>query len=499
MKYEPLFDPITNLSDKALKSFAEHYQVEESEARETARKNCYGGVDILKHFKGVSLSPHDGSYLERKADIKILAQKGSIYKDIEIIGISLKQFLVSGYPPNLALPTDGEDYWDQLDPQYRLELCHSEICRWSLILKKGDNLIGGIKVKGHDPFSDIEIVNNCTNTEGFEVKLKPHDEKELHGSFGKDGNLEEAYSALSQVQAGSLAKQNALLKGGVLGLGLRFFGFPIRHSLYDMFAKQREVTLSQSLSWSMDIDLTRYGYTSADAEWQDATVVVDEGKIDYDRWGEGSEYYQKPKVRKLVLSYQDGEQIYKQTPTFFSDIKKAQYISLPNFETTGIYNIDNPQFKIHYGKLYSLKHCQWYQKTDGRYDLELIRDIFNDGWDFRRIIFGNLPLDTISPGNPFTLHRLDVGPRDTIQLYDDDFVPPGESPNLPAFSYILGGEGNIQDSIRYILPESFGLERAIFEVEADFLVITLISFERILPVWRGRIDINGILSPRGPN
>ena len=96
-------------------------------------------------------------------------------------------------------------------------------------------------------------------------------------------------------------------------------------------------------------------------------------------------------------------------------------------------------------------------------------------------------------------HDFSYGARDTKQVYNEDFVLPHEESDPVHFGYLLAGASrDPSHAEHYICPESFGIERAIFTWESKTeLVVDLISFERILPVWQGKITFaNDFFEPQ---
>ena len=185
-----------------------------------------------------------------------------------------------------------------------------------------------------------------------------------------------------------------------------------------------------------------------------------------------------------------------QPPEYYREIHTAEQVVLPNFEPSGIYNIANPQPKRGYPRLAELKQCLVYKLDNGMYWLELRRQGCCEQFEFRRIVFGNIDLTNIPRYNEqnleesfWTLHRFGYGARTTNQVYDKKFSLPHGDESPPHFSYLLAGQhDDASYAEHYICPESFGVERAIFTWKSDTeLVIDLISFERILPVWQGKV------------
>ena len=186
----------------------------------------------------------------------------------------------------------------------------------------------------------------------------------------------------------------------------------------------------------------------------------------------------------------------KNVPVTYEQVYNSREIALPDFPPRGIYNIADPQPKRAYGRLAELSQCTA-SIIDNRWLwLELHRVSGEGNFEFRRIVFGNLDIKKIpqydkeNPKKSFwTMHRFGYGARDTTQRYEEGFKLPHERSEPVHFGYLLAGTSrDPKHADYYICPESFGVERAIFTWESETeLVIDLISFERILPVWQGNV------------
>ena len=511
-----------------LARFKEHYKdnlgldIKPKEIRE----HVYGGRKLNKLYETIEIRATEEQLKAVHGDILLTSRKKGL-DNIEILDVSLRQFLIAGLPylqcgTSDGCPTTGDwqggDRWPELHEQYRLELCHSEISRWSLFFVKedpDDKEVGipsaSLSKKQYsipEEISRVELVNNCTTTKGFEFRViyKGHI---YHGSFVLDAGV---YQKLSEFQAGSLAKQETAL---ALRASPPSFGWGNDDIYYNfagwdgLGAKPVDTEPGSGRSENtICVRLSRYLHDTSmiHNEAEELDVNIEPGTIAYDRWGSDQEYYSKPQVRYLMMRIKDsnGDDSYL-PPKEYQQIHSALEIELPNFQPSGIYDMRDPQIKRGYGRLAELCKCKVYQLSNGRYWLELRRQGCCDQFEFRRIVFGNLDLKNIPPYDEqnleksfWTLHRFGYGARNTSQIYEKDYVlPHGEDGPVP-FAYLLAGETeNAQDAEHYVCPESFGIERAIFTWESkNELVIDLISFERILPVWQGRITFpNDFFAP----
>jgi hypothetical protein len=487
----PFFQPMEEIfsSDpNKWKIFQDHYGKDVK--KEDIIDKVYGGLSLKQLFSHFEIESNDSDLQELRATIRLIPTDASL-KSVIINRLSLKQFLIAGLPSKDLLPWDGKGNWDKLDPQYRLELCHSEVCRWSIFIKRSGKLFSDANVENHEPFSDIELVNNCTTVDGFEFRVK-RDGSTYHGSFGSkpEGQQEllDLYQRLSQWQAGSLAYQNRELIEGSKSNFFDYYFNPIPLSGDKLDPK-----------FKLDINLGKYRTDIvSETIYQ---IQINRGEIDYKRWGESSEYFKKPQERRLVIKIKDKDgKDSSEPPKQYEEIATAQEIILPNFQNTGIYDIADPQTKIYYHWLYEFDQCLLRQLSDDRFELELRRSGANDKYELRRFVFGNIDINNIpiySKSSPeetiWTLHRFGYGARNTSMDYDADFVPPSETSQVSHYAYQLGGEVDPGKSFNYICPEGFGVERAIFAWEDSSksrLVIDLISFERILPVWQGIVNFS---------
>jgi len=520
MAQSKIFIPTLSMS-----AFKAHYDAiygQDVLSETQIREKVYGGKKLTELYSHVELlkakkvSKQKLKQHKQWADIRLIATPESGRPDLVLKGVSIRQFLIAGLPyiqcgTSEGCPHsgewDGENYWFDLHPQYRLELCHSEISRWSLFFKENGELAEGIsdrQVTGDEDVTRMELVNNCTTSRGFEFRITVETdggEDVYHGSFGDDGLLDTIYREFSQLQAGSLAEHKKNLtrdnQHPSFGFGLddiysNFGGWngmdPMPSTDEGQGAPENTITIQLS-RYMRSRSFTRA--TSACPE-----LRLDFGAIKYDRWG-GGEYYEKPKVRNLMIAIEPavGESP-KEPPITYQQVYDAKEIKLPDFPPHGIYNIAAPKPKRAYGRLAELSRCTATVLDSRWLWLELHRISGEGNFEFRRIVFGNLDVTKIptykasDPKNSFwTMHRFGYGARDTKQVYNEKFVLPHEE-NAPVhFGYLLAGTSrDPSHADYYICPESFGVERAIFTWESkNVLVVDLISFERILPVWQGRI------------
>ena len=512
--------------ENALQLFKKHYEDLYGAGNISTAQimgKVYGGKplsDLYTHIELVEARKVPKQKLKQHrlwADISLVAKQGSSRPSLVLECVSIRQFLVAGLPyiqcgTSEGCPHsgdwDGENHWFDLHPQYRLELCHSEISRWSLFFKENDTFADGItsgQVSGDEGITRIELVNNCTTSRGFEFRITLKDEDTghedvYHGSFGNDTMLDTIYRDFSQLQAGALAEH---FKGIPRGNQHPSFGFDDT-DIYFNFAGWNGIDRNPSGKGqgapenTIAVQLSRYLGDKSFVQPTVAypTISLNYGEIKYDRWG-GGEYYDKPKSRNLMIEIESASgETSKTPPRTYQQVYDANEIKLPDFPPRGIYNIANPQPKRGYARLAELSRCTSSLMDNRWLWLELHRISGEGDFEFRRIVFGNLDITKIpaykpkDPKNSFwTMHRFGFGARNTRQVYNENFVLPHEESDPVHFGYLLAGTSrDPSHADHYICPESFGVERAIFTWEPkNVLVIDLISFERILPVWQGRI------------
>lgn len=511
--FQPL-DP-SNLDSR----FREHYEdiFGKDITNEKIIDLVYGGKPLKPLYSEIVFSATEEQVTNLRANICLSPKSQAGVKPLKLRNVGLRQFLIAGFPwlhngtkEGIPGPSswDGEDRWNELHEQYRLELCHSEISRWSVFFKQSDKLAESLDpndIEDHEQFETIELVNNCTTWWGFEFRVKFNGDI-YHGSFGSKPNtnvLQEFYSALSRQQAGSYARQTEKLAGQHSPY-YPSFGFATDTDIYSNFdgwGPDKKANPSNTI----DIDLNRYYQGTTPLETRsDIKVYINDKKIHYDRWGDESEYLKKAKKRRLMISrIGQGEDAVKtkNPPETYAEVYESESITLPNFSTNGVYQINDPVRKQGYGWLRELKTCSISPQSNGLFTLELLRTADTSNFELRRIVFGNINLkDKVPVYNPrqpeetiWTLDRFGLGARNTSMTYDTTFIPPHGETTPSHFAYILAGSSqDPKDAIKYVCPEPFGVERAIFawaNPEKTKLVIDLMSFERILPVWQGEIDL----------
>ncbi len=529
---EKFFHPLKTID---LKPFRKHYAHADVIGQEASDEQCrilddlifhnvYGGLPLTRLYEGIEIAESETGPLT--VDITLFPARNSPFKECLVLnGVSLRQFLVAGLPK--AEWYDQRDwiderglwrgdkgcgdkcYWSEMaDAQYRLEICHAEISRWSIFFKRDGETLGGADIDNGDDLTRIELVNNCTTTAGFEFRVT-YCGQTYHGSFGsRTGPLHDVYKRLSACQAGSIAKQQHDLTENAGDANIPFGWGGGIYGACKSWGPGKENNLTRERTIRIDLDRYRPPQTSVDERQIEGYSLqnIDLGAIDYGRFGVCSEYYQKAQVRRLMhgrgsASAEDHRS--KTPPDRYQDIKDAETIKVANFDPTGIYDFTADELQEIRGHkwLYQLDKCflRSLRQNDvgtALYDLEFQRSCCKGEFQLRRLVFGNLDLRAIwNSVEPWTLHRFGYGARPTIMDYDAGFEPP-TNPNHPAhYAYLLAGTHAVSKGTGradyYVMPEPFGLERAIFSRDraTNDLVIDLISFERILFLWRARVPL----------
>ena len=153
------------------------------EERQRARQ-YYGGADktsddqivewiynddpLADRFKKVELQEID--YAERELNFVLRGAKGK--SDLTLVGISFRQLLVESSGSGSV-----GSRWEGISPQRRLEICQSELARWSVIFRRADY---PEVFKGAKDVTQVELINNWTSTRSF------HKHRLAHGR-GRDG------------------------------------------------------------------------------------------------------------------------------------------------------------------------------------------------------------------------------------------------------------------------------------------------------------------------
>ncbi len=479
--------------------------------RGIAMEYCYGGLPLKSLYAEITFEPSTTQPLH--ATIALRPTRGCGLPPLVIHDVSLRQFLASGMPKkdwyqngwigpdHLWAPKEGGYWADFADAQYRLELAHAETWRWSIVFKKNNQAIGGARITGGDRLSHIELVNNCTTTTGFEWKVSMNG-RSYHGSIQVDDAFSAFYRRLSERQAGSLPMQsNELTTGDPRYAGeSRVFGFGPT-SVYGASKGWGPGYDSLTPGNTIRIDLNRYRSLAPAHEIPVAFSGsnIDRGAIVYDRYGQKSPYFEKPKIRGLSHSIRrsQGGPEEKQLPGSYSDIEAWHELNLPNFEPVGIYNHASRVCVHGHRWLYALNACVIrriaHSGHQGQpYELEFQHTGNQGAFQLRRVVLGNLDLQAIlaSP-TPSTIHRFGYGARPTVMDYDPAFRPPTDPAHPGPYAFLLAGPDDQGRCDYFICPEAFGVERAILTGDPLNRTITveLVSFERILLLWRATFPV----------
>ena len=392
---EPIFIPF-DAPTFNLEPYREHYNknlglnLTDTQIKE----NVYGGRPLTDLYSAVEIRVDDGGLKKLRGTIKLIAANGGLVRENLVIRkVSLRQFLIAGFPHfneshgnfPVSGTWNGNDNWSSLDSQYLLELCHSEISRWSLFFIKESNkdpergvAVGDFKKSqlsgaGKD-FSRIELVNNCTTAEGFEFRVRFKGDL-FHGSFGARGYLNPIYHDLSRQQAGTWADQDRDL---TQSSSSTFFNNYSRSLGWNgLSTDSTDVNQDSNAPENMpQIDLCRYlqGASKILGSSFSGQVEIEEGKICYQRWGVGTEYENKAKKRRLVLEVKRSKDqtsfgCRKHTTKFTMPRKLSFQISVKMASTASIFR--NPSVAINVWRNYSAS------RTDLGLKL-VIRDVLGD-------------------------------------------------------------------------------------------------------------------------
>ncbi|MEL6637146.1 MAG: hypothetical protein AAFR05_10385 [Bacteroidota bacterium] len=469
---------------------------------QNARDKLYGGKALSDIFERFELEIVDPA--ERIVNIRLIGRDPR--RTLHIRGMSLRQLLVESTLGYVDSVNPGHYRWEDLDPQQRLEICQSELSRWSVVIKslRGEQAwnkrrVGpGIELINADWCESIEVTNNCTTSTGFELKIKVYNPAgtldQYHGSFIIP---QLPYQQLSRIQAGAWARQGfAANWEGHSGkdadhalLHPRQYPSPEHNPTFGMVYWEKRFSARERIR----INLQRYRDLDGRSRLQEYKIRINKGKIDYQRWGTEAEYYTKPHRRRLVINPKR-ERHPIDPPKRYGEIlrKKEGAFKLPVFRSDGLYDVLHPEAKVqkNYPTLKKLTRATLRRTRVGKYELQLLNKKPRAQKELHRIVIGNLDLDQI-PHYPnfFTLHRFAFCPRNTTALYDPDWRPCSESHDKKSALYAAVLAAGPDDDAIYIQPESWGIERAILSREGEDLVVDLISYERIVPVWQGRIQI----------
>lgn len=469
-----------------------------------ALKHLYGGLDLTEIISEIKLEIENA--LDRRLTFSLKTNAGWL----SIRNLSFKQLLVeSSYRYGNGAGRSMEDWendgWHKLSTQQRLEVCQNELSRWSVVVidKKNTNWENGLppelSMEGGEWIDYLEIVNNCTTHRGFELKIKTS-EGAYHGSFVVP---QKVYKTLCTVQSGAWAWQG----WNVL------FGDHTPENIGNYYASlinpkekpdaRTNPTFGQVYSAASNanenilIDLNQYRSLVNGSE-KSYSIDINKGAICYNRWGENKEYETKPHKRKLVIH--PYENIFIEPPETYLEIVNPINISgdfrLPKFGQDGLYDVREPIKKDKYSILSKLDTLTIVKTSAGLYELQLnIKDPAKDT-SLCKIVLGNLNLDL--GDDFFVIDRFCFNPRKTVSYYDDNWLPAAELYGVDKkaiYAFVLGRE-LIEDGVPkniFIQPENWGIERAILKRENNLLFIDLISYERIVPVWQGKIDLEGAL------
>lgn len=467
-------------------------------------ENIYGGKPLGELYTSIKFKNIDAQNLTGTIELKSSSQA---LTDLVIETVSLRQFLVAGkhlpewykkvdlskWINDDDIWEDGQSLWSDFnDSQYQLELCHSEVRRWSIFFRKGGKDLGGAVISANPDISQIELINNCTTENAFEFRIV-YKGTTYHGSFGRLEN--NVYRLLSQYQAGSVGEQFLTFADGIHKFG--FGQGTIYTDFYEWGPKNNTLTADNTIT----ISLARYRTIDENISPESLPFQVETGNIDYQRWGQQSEYYQKPIIRRLFFGLISDEGKFSKTPpTSYASIRDAQEVVLPDFGTDGVYNLTKEGLlsKRGYRWLYEFESCSIRTLKSGKHELEFLRSHCATKFQLRRLVIGNIDLgikDSQSeiPQYPeaHTIHRIGYDPRPTSMNYDRDFKPNLSPESVGRYAFFLAGS-TVEDSYSYVTPESFGVERLILSRDyhdSNILVIDAISFERILPVWQVRVQL----------
>ncbi|MEW7291618.1 hypothetical protein [Aquimarina sp. 2304DJ70-9] len=449
---------------------------------EKARAYIYGGADLTKIIEYISFEI---------IDLKSLMVRLRLYHHNNTITtikkMSFRQLTVESSNNFRQNPKKS---WEELTPQEKVEICQHELSRWSLILKSGSS--NPLEIENGESFDYIELINNCTTSEGFEIKIHSNDIK-YHASFEMPS---EVYNPLCQEQAGSEARQGWFVDWNGTdptkpdqNHGLINTSYPniSTNPAFSQIYWESEYHMRDVVK----IDLSKYRTISETVI--NGQIDISLGAIDYDRWtyalGPNNEYIQKPKMRKLIVAHDKTE--YKNPPSTYSEILSGSYkFRLPLFLENGIYDVTSPKEKKHYGILQNLNTYEINFLNTGKYEIVLYNNSANTK-ELYKLIVGNIDIDTI-PTYPEiqTIDRFCFAPRKTTSEYDKNWLPSSiKEKNNTTYAFALTSDNN------YIQPESWGIERMILSKENDEkIIIDLISYERILPIWQGAIKTQNLIT-----
>lgn len=486
-----LFDPFDNVSDKDWRRLAQYFRIQPGAySRKQAREFLYAG-DPFVPGGCVELGPLDDSPLRATLEVRV-KEGGFFFEDM-----NLRQLLVVSSRPEKIDASEPTD-WCDVDPQTRLEVCQNDLSRWSVTLKshtpvpEWDGARTPQGLRGHEWCDAIELVNNCTTSQGFELKVWTQG-RLLHGSFAFDPQI---YRLLCRRQAGTWAHQGW---EGEPNSGLLDPGAAVDEHKNPSFAQVYHA--EQKAHASVRLDLGRYRRLVDQRDLWEGEIHRTTGPVQYRRWVDTAEYFDKPFVRHLVMdrnASREDSRAYIDPPALYEDVQaESPSFKLPQCQASGIYNPLEPVEKKFYSQLADLTRAEIRCTSSKLHELTLVRPCAQE-LDLHRIVIGNLDLRKV-PGYPRSLviDRFCYAPRPTSMLYDDTWRPPaheeaGDSPSAMYACLLAQGGDWDENSGTFLQPESWGVERAILSRTPGgrHLVIDLMSFEHIVPVWQGYIDLN---------
>ncbi len=448
---------------------------------EEARAYIYGGTDLTKIIEYISFEI---------IDLKNLTIRLRLYnRDNTITTIQKMSFRQLTIESSNNFRENPKKSWEELTTQEKVEVCQHELSRWSLILKS--EFSNSLEIENGESFDYIELINNCTTSEGFEIKVHSNTIK-YHASFEMPPDV---YNLLCQEQAGSEARQGWFVDWNGTdptkpdqNHGLINTSYPNinNNPAFSQIYWESEYHMRDVVK----IDLAKYRIVTKTIT--NGLIDINLGTINYNRWtpalGPNNEYIQKSKVRKLIVAHDKAE--YLDPPLTYSEILSGSYkFRLPLFLENGIYDVTSPKEKKHYSILQNLTTYEINFLNTGKYEIVLYNNSAN-AKELQKLVVGNIDLDTI-PTYPEiqTIDRFCFAPRKTTSEYDKSWCPPSiKEKNNTTYAFLLTSGNN------YIQPESWGIERMILSKENnEMLTIDLISYERILPIWQGTIKTQNLI------
>ncbi|MCH7876411.1 MAG: IPT/TIG domain-containing protein [Gemmatimonadetes bacterium] len=381
--------------------------------------------------------------------------------------------------------------WENInDPQARLEICQMELARWSVVLKEGGQVQGQLSITGDAWCKKIEIVNNCTTSWGFEVKITDTNDVGYHASITLP---QEQYFALCRAQAGAESRQGFDPPAGVPQVDSRL-AFPNNSPTFkDVYYAAEHARADVTL------DMDRYRTVTA-TPVNNQDINVSQGNIDYQRLRPAnSEYFEKPHVRHLVMrpdATQANPRQFLVPPTTYAAVQaNTPGFMVPSFWPNGVYMIPQPTELSHYTQLRDLKKWSLHRTDVGLYEIVLARDPTpGNQLELHHVVLGNLDLRALRTNTGlYTLDRFCYAARHTSTDYDPAWRPAiltTGGVKRARYGALLGGRQGTTARYVFVLPEAYGVERAVLQfTNPTTLIIDLISYERIVPVWQGTLTL----------